>query len=84
MLISAITGSSFTWLSTLGLSGGAGIVGGIVSIFTDTYAYLAAAFTGHLGIYGWVFVAGVVVMVCVWIYNAWDDFSKDRPITFVE
>jgi len=84
MLISALTGANWGILKTLGLSSGAGILGGIGAVFTDTYAYLSACFTGQLQFYGWIFLAGIGSCLAVWTYNAWQDYSKNRPLSFVD
>ena len=82
-LISSMTGVGTSWLKTLGLSSGAGIFGGIASIFTDTYAYLSASAFGQLGIYGYLYLFGIGALLLVWAFNGWSDFSKDKPINMI-
>ena len=84
MLYSMLSGSSPGILKTLGISTTSGILGGVASIFTDTYEFLTACVYGQLGMYGYLFLIGLAVMVGVWIYNGVQDYSRNRPISFVD
>jgi len=83
-LFSSRTGAAPGILKTLGISSAAGILGGVASIFTDAYAFITACAFGELAFSGYLFVIGLAVMVGIWVWNGIQDYSKDRPITFVD
>jgi hypothetical protein len=83
LLWSGFTGKSPSILKTLGISTTSGIVGGFVSIFTDTQAWLSACITGHLGIVGWLAIIMIAFFVGVLFFNGFRDYKKNRPIRLV-
>ena len=84
MLISGSTSASFGLGKTLGLSGVSGFFGAGLSMYTDTWNLIVSSAYGVLGMYGYLFLLGLAVMVGVWIWNGFQDISKNRPIGIVD
>lgn len=72
-------------LRTLGIGGGTGgIVATIAGIYTKSWAIITGSFYGHLGVVGYAFIGVLVVCLLVWLYNAYVDYKKNRPIGFID
>lgn len=84
MLISGSTSASFGLGKTLGLSGVTGFFGAGLSMYTDTWNMIVSSAYGVLGMYGYLFLFGLGLMVIVWIWNGFQDVSKNRPIGIVD
>ena len=79
------TGANPGILKTLGIGGGTGgVVATITGIYTKSWAIITGAFYGHLGIVGYAFIFVLAVCLIVWIWNAYQDYKKNRPIGFID
>jgi len=80
--------SSYTGVATFktaGLvAGGSGIVGTILTVFSNGWQFIIACAYGHLGLYGWLFIIGLVGCLGVWGWNGFKDIKANRPIGFVD
>lgn len=82
-LYSTVSGPT-TLLRGLGVASGAGVVGSIVTVFSDAWKFILASAYGHLGLYGYILIAGLGACLIVWIVNGYNDLRKNRPFGFVD
>ena len=61
-----------------------GVLGSITMVFSDAWQVITASLYGHLGMYGWILIAGIGLCIGVWITNAVNDAGKNKPISFVK
>jgi hypothetical protein len=71
-------------LRLLGLGSGGAMAGGVLSIYTKSWALVTGSFYGHLGVAGYAFIGCLGILILIWMWNAYKDFSKNRPIGFVD
>lgn len=84
-MYSGLTGATPGILRTIGIGGTTGgILTTIVGVYTKSWAVLVGSFYGHLGYVGYIFLFILALCLGVWIFNAWDDYKHNRPISFVD
>lgn len=82
-LYSSMSGAT-TITKALGVGGATGILGSITAVFSDAWKFIVASMYGHLGLYGYILVFGILACLVVWGWNGFQDISKNRPLSFVE